>query len=173
MKDKGLLTRQWHVLHKKPCAFQDLKTHLQSCRNLKRLEMKLIKCYQTTKKEKAQKKKQYLFCFFFLLNRHSNFIKNSFCHSLTGIPHFRAITSNQRHMHSMFLHCYKHNIQPTYFKVQLFIVLESVLSLCYDSMFQVISQNGLSPSQGDCNKAVNDFIIHLALCTLTLKHKVK
>lgn len=117
------------------------------------------------KKEKAQKNS-----IFFLLNRHSNFIKNSFCHSLTGIPHFRAITTNQRHMHSMFLHCYKHNIQPTYFKVQHFLVLESALSLCYDSMFQVMSPK---TTQGDCNKAVHDFIIHLVFCTKTQSNKIK
>lgn len=106
------------MLHKKPCAFQDLKTHLQSCRNLKKLEWSLIKCYQTTKKKKHKKTLR------FSLNRHRNLVKNLFCHSLTGIPHFRAIAiARETYMHSMFLHHYKHNTQPTYFKVQLFLSL--------------------------------------------------
>lgn len=116
--------------------------------------MKLNKMLPDYKIEKAQKN------IVFLLIRHSNFIKNSFCHSLTA-HHTSEPSLLTETLTCTVCFCVVTNTiyrQPTYFKVQFGLVLESAPSLCYESMFQVISQNSLSPSQGDCNKAVNDFV---------------
>lgn len=77
--------------------------------------MKLNKMLPDYKKQKAQKTNR------LLLNRHSNLIKNSCCHSLTGIPHFRAITINQRHLHAQYVSALLQNTihSPPTSKVQL------------------------------------------------------
>lgn len=83
--------------------------------------MKLNKMLPDYKIEKAQKN------IVFLLIRHSNFIKNSFCHSLTGIPHFRAITTNRRHLHAQYVSALlqtQYTDSPPTSKVQLFLVLK-------------------------------------------------
>lgn len=96
MKWQDLLTSQWHVLLKKPCAFQDLKdTSLLSCRNLKRLKV-LIKCYQTTKRKSIKKTNR-----FSHLTGTVTWSKNLCCHILTGIPPSEPSLLNQRQLCSL------------------------------------------------------------------------